>query len=166
MGQIAAVEAWCGANGIQQDFIFGDTAVEVKSLMGRDRSTVRISSADQLESISGQLFLMIYRLSDLPDSADAVSLNELVAGIESDLSEAEAIEGFSARLASYGYVPLHEYDLPKLAVSGMQAYRVTGAFPRLIRSALPEGIVRVNYEIELENIAPYACDANLVLRVA
>ncbi|HEY1748835.1 MAG TPA: PD-(D/E)XK motif protein [Xanthobacteraceae bacterium] len=166
LSQVAAVEAWCGADGVHQDFVFADKAVEVKSLSGRDRSTVRISSADQLESIADHLFLMTYRLSDLPDARDALSLNALVAAIESELAEADAIEGFSIKLASYGYAPLHEYDVPKLVVSGAQAYQVIEGFPRLIRSALPEGILGVSYEIKLENIASFCCEQNIILRSA
>ena len=55
----AAMEAWCGPDGAHQDFIFGNTAVEVKSLSGRERSTVRISSEDQLESLCDDLFLVV-----------------------------------------------------------------------------------------------------------
>lgn len=47
---MTAIEAWCGPNGGHQDFIFGDTAVETKTISGRERNTVRISSEDQLES--------------------------------------------------------------------------------------------------------------------
>ncbi|WP_254229107.1 PD-(D/E)XK motif protein [Agrobacterium salinitolerans] len=41
----------------------GNTAVEIKSLSGTERSTVRISSEDQLESLNDNLFLRIYRLT-------------------------------------------------------------------------------------------------------
>ncbi len=44
-----AVAAWLGPERSHQDFIYGNTAVEVKSLSGAERSTVRISSEDQLE---------------------------------------------------------------------------------------------------------------------
>ena len=49
--QGAAVDAWCGPDDSHQDFIFGNRAIEVKSLSGRERSTVRISSENQLESL-------------------------------------------------------------------------------------------------------------------
>jgi hypothetical protein len=68
LSSVDAVDAWCGADRVQQDFIFGDTAVEVKSLSGRERNAVRISSEDQLESLTANLFLAVYRLSELPES--------------------------------------------------------------------------------------------------
>lgn len=158
LSQEAAVDAWCGADAAHQDFIFGNTAVEVKSLSGRERSSVRISSEDQLEGLTDDLFLMTVRLSDVPDAEQARSLNELVALIEQDLTVAEALEQFSNRIGGCGYAPLADYDTPRFVVSSTKAYRVNEKFPRLIRSQLPQGLARVSYEIKLEAIAPFACE--------
>jgi len=153
-----AVEAWCGPDRIQQDFIFGNTAVEIKTLSGRERSAVRISSEDQLEALCDDFFLMVFRLSDMPESERALSLNEAVRRIESELSDADTLEELGVRLGAYGYVEMREYDKPRFVVSGQHTYRVVDGFPRLIRSAMPDGIARVSYDIELEKIAPFACD--------
>ncbi|MCZ8164011.1 MAG: PD-(D/E)XK motif protein [Brevundimonas sp.] len=156
--QTAAVDAWLGPDDSHQDFIFGDRAIEVKSLSGRERSTVRISSEDQLESTLPELFLLTQRLTDMPDADQAMSLNGIVSLIESELSVAEAIEQFADKLAGMGYAPLAEYDRPRFVVSALQGYRVAEGFPRLIRSDLPQGVTRVAYEIMLEAIAPFVCD--------
>jgi hypothetical protein len=156
--QTTAVNAWLGPDDSHQDFIFGDRAIEVKSLSGRERSTVRISSEDQLESTLPELFLLTQRLSDMPDADQALSLNGIVSLIDSELSVAEAIEQFGDKLAGMGYAPLAEYDRPRFVVSGLQGYRVAEGFPRLIRSEVPQGVTRVAYEIMLEAIAPFACD--------
>lgn len=158
LSTIDAVAAWCGADRVQQDFIFGDTAIEVKSLSGRERNAVRISSEDQLESLNGNLFLMVYRLSEMPESDRALSLNGLVQLIEPEIAEAEAREEFSRKLAAYGYAPLAEYDAPLILVSDTTAYRVIEGFPRLIRSLIPQGIARLSYDIELESIRSFVCN--------
>ncbi len=154
----AAVEAWLGPERSHQDFIFGNTAVEIKSLSGTERSTVRISSEDQLESLNDELFLRIYRLSSLPDVTRAQSLNEIVAAVQTRLAEAEAVEAFDRKLVAHGYAPLPDYDGPRFVVSDVQSYCVSDGFPRLMRSQLPTGIGRVAYDIRLEAIAPYECD--------
>lgn len=154
----AAVEAWLGPEKSHQDFIFGNTAVEIKSLSGTERSTVRISSEDQLESLNDELFLRIYRLSCLPDAAGAQSLNAIVAAVQARLADAEAVEAFDRKLVAHGYAPLPDYDQPRFVVSDVHSYRVVPAFPRLIRSQLPIGIDRVTYDIRRETIAPYECD--------
>lgn len=154
----AAVEAWLGPERSHQDFIFGNTAVEIKSLSGTERSTVRISSEDQLESLNDELFLRIYRLSSLPDVTRAQSLNEIVAAVQTRLAEAEAVEAFDRKLVAHGYAPLPDYDGPRFVVSDVHSYCVSDGFPRLMRSQLPTGIGRVAYDILLESIAPYECD--------
>lgn len=159
-----AVEAWCGVEGMHQDFIFDNTAVEIKSLSGKERNTVHISSEDQLEGLSDNLFLMIFRLVDMPDSDSALSLNDAVRRIENELTDSGVLEGFSAKLAGYGYIPLQEYDLPKLQIISVHVYRVTEDFPRLVRAHLQEGVTRVSYEIELEKISPFEVDKDQIFK--
>ena len=163
LSEIAALDAWCGIDSVHQDFIFGDTAVEIKSVSGRERNSVRISSEDQLESLSSNLFLMIYKLSDMPDSHHANSLNDIIRIIELELTGDKALEAFSEKLSSFGYIPLPEYDTPRFVVSNSQCYQVLEGFPKLVRSRLPQGIARLSYEIKLESIKAYMCSDSLVL---
>jgi hypothetical protein len=158
-----AIDAWTGPDRVQQDFIFGDEAIEVKSLSGRERNSVRISSEDQLESLTSKLYLAVYRLSEMPDSDQALSLNDLVAQIEGELIDAGALEEFSRKLAAYGYAPLHDYDSPRFTVSAFTTYRVAEGFPRLVRSGIPSGISRLSYDIKLETIRPFECNKSEIL---
>lgn len=164
MSSSAAVEAWLGPERSHQDFIFGNTAVEVKSLSGAERSRVRISSEDQLEALNDALFLRVYRLSSLTDAAGARSLNEIVAEVRARVVEADALEAFDKKLLAYGYAPVPYYDEPRFVVRDVRSYRVGDTFPRLMRSRIPSGVVNVTYEIGLEAIAPYECDERAVFR--
>ena len=162
-GASDAVEAWLGPERSHQDFIFGNTAVEIKSLSGTERSTVRISSEDQLESLNDHLFLRVYRLSDLPEADNARSLNDQVALIQQRLEAPGQVEAFDRKLVQHRYAPLPEYDSPKLVVSDVRTFNVEGdSFPRLMRSGLPEGVTNVSYDIEIETLAPFAYDNQLV----
>lgn len=158
MSSRAAVEAWLGPERSHQDFIFGNTAVEIKSLSGAERCSVRVSSEDQLESLNDALFLRVYRLSNLDDTAGARSLNEIVTAVQARLGEADAVEAFDRKLVAHGYAPLPDYDEPRFVVSDVRSYRVGDGFPRLMRSQLPPGITNVAYDIRLETIAPYECN--------
>jgi len=158
----SAVEAWLGPDRSHQDFIFGNTAIEIKSLSGAERNTVRISSEDQLDSLNDRLFLRIYRLSNLPEATSAVSLNEIVVAIQASLGDPEAVEEFDRKLVIQKYAPLPDYDEPRFVVSKVNSYRVGESFPRLIRSKLPSGITKVTYDIELEAIDPFQCDSAAV----
>ncbi len=156
--QDEAVDAWCGGDDLHQDFIFGNVAIEVKSLSGRERNCVRISSEDQLEGLVGSLFLMTVRLIDMSDEETARSLNDMVALIEQELTTAEAIEQFSEKIAGRGYAPLADYERPRFTVGSTNGYAVTDQFPKIIRSRIPQGLFHVAYDIQLEAIAPFACD--------
>ena len=87
-----------------------------------------------------------------------MSLNAVVRHIEEELNDAVAVEELQRRLAAYGYIEIREYDNPKFVVAARHAYFVEKDFPRLIRSRMPDGIVRTTYEIELEKISAFTCD--------
>ncbi|WP_246770812.1 PD-(D/E)XK motif protein [Taklimakanibacter albus] len=158
------VDGWTGADMRQQDFIFDNIAVEVKSLHGRDRNSVRISSEDQLATVVDDLFLVTHRLTVAADTAGAVSLNALVELVEGELGDADVLEQFSQKLADFGYLPIAAYDTPEFVVADRQTYRVEGDFPRLVRAELPSGIVRVSYEIELEAMKDFQVSNDEVLK--
>jgi hypothetical protein len=154
----AAIEAWLGPERSHQDFIFGNTSVEIKSLSGSERNSVRISSEDQLESLNDALFLRIYRLSNLEEASGTASLNELVMSVQARLSDADAIDVFDQKLVKGGYAPIPEYDEPRFIVSGVRTFHVEEGFPRLVRSTLQSGIAKVAYDIQLEAISSFECD--------
>lgn len=155
--ELDALDAWQGPEASHQDFIFSDTAVEVKSLSGRERNAVKISSEDQLESLSNTLFLKVFRLVDMSESKASISLNELVNVVKEMLTEAEAIEMFDTKLAKAGYVQMLAYDKPKFIVAEEQTYCVESEFPKIVRSELNPGITRVGYEIKLESVQDFLC---------
>ena len=150
----AAVEAWLGSEMSQHDYEFGASAVEIKSLSGTERNAVQISSEDQLESLKDRLFLRIYILSALRDSATARTLNEMVRLIQ-DRLDLETLVNFDHKLVVRGYSPLPDYDLPAFSISEVRTYLVGQDFPRLIRSRLDVGVRSVSYELALEHIEPY-----------
>jgi len=155
--ELDVLDSWQGPETSHQDFIFSDAAVEVKSLSGRERNTVKISSEDQLESLSSSLFLKVYRLIDMPESKTSISLNELVKTVEDTLTDAEAIEMFAAKLAKAGYVQMLAYDKPEFIVAEEQTYRIENEFPKIVRSELHVGLTRIGYEIKLESIRGFLC---------
>jgi hypothetical protein len=161
----ATIEAWLGPEKSHQDFIFGNTAVEIKSLAGTERSTIRISSENQLEALNDSLFLRIYRLSNLPDAPGARSLNEIVAEVHGRIAESEAVEAFDRKLVQHGFAPLPHYDNPRFVVSDSKCFRVEGAFPRLIRSMLPDGVLSVIYDIRMEAIKDFECKSDSIFEV-
>lgn len=152
-----AVNSWNGPESSHQDFIFSNTAVEIKTLSGKERNTVHISSEDQLEGLCNNLFLCIYRLIEMPSAEEAFSLNAMVKIIEEKIKNPVVGDIFSKKLADAGYIELQDYDKPNLKIVEQASYRICQEFPRLVRSELPEGIIRVGFEIKLESIENFIC---------
>jgi hypothetical protein len=165
LGMDEAVFAWHGPDEVQQDFIFSGQAVEIKSLVPTDPRTVRVSSENQLDTAWCKLFLVTILISECTDLGGR-SLNELIDELSGKSMGSEAQFQFDSKLAQSGYLPLEQYDKPLLNVVGAVAYEVTPKFPRIVRSALPAGIIRVAYQIQLEHLEPFKCDVSAALGVA
>ncbi|MDR3357977.1 MAG: PD-(D/E)XK motif protein [Desulfovibrio sp.] len=128
-----------------------------------DRSSVRISSENQLETIEGKLYLVCFSLAESQENAMAMSLNNLVDKIAALLADKDVLAIFEAKLADYGYIPLPDYDSPKFFIANIQDIPCCDEFPKLVRSGLPVGIIHVNYQIELDKIESFACEFGRVL---
>jgi len=166
MGSDVAVDAWLGPERSHQDYMFGNTAVEIKSLSGAERSEIHISSEDQLEALNDNLFLRIYRLSALTEAVGALSLNDIVSIIQRELTSAESVVLFDRKLIAHGYAPLPDYDDPEFSVSEIRTFEVGEGFPRLIRSEIPPGTTKLSYSIRLEAIETFRIDNKSVFRGA
>lgn len=162
LGTNGAVAAWHGPERIQQDFIFADQAVEIKSLVATDPRTVRVSSENQLDSGQSRLFMVIVLVKESQE-APGRSLNQIVAEAQSELAGSDAAFEFESKLAEFGYIPLKQYDHPLLEMVGTQSYLVQEGFPRITRSQLSDGVVRVKYQIELEHMEPFRCEFEATL---
>ena len=152
-----AVEAWCGPEGEDQDFVFEDTAVEVKAISGRDSDSVRIASENQLESQAGKLFLIVMRLIQDAHRPAAMSLNEYVRQVRKAVADSTAVFRFEEKLAVAGYAEIENYDTPAFYVAENIVYRVQGDFPRIIRLQIPRAIHGVRYKLHIDALNSFSC---------
>ena len=162
LGEKPAVESWVGPDRKQQDFLYYDRAIEIKSLFGNTRNTVQISSEDQLETSRPHLFLCVYHLVEQPSSDQAVSLNGLIREVFDSFTDSEVVELFSEKLVAAGYIDIREYDTPAYRVSKIASYYIKDDFPCIIRSSLPSAILKVSYDLKLPEISKYECELDKV----
>lgn len=152
---LSAIQGWAGADGADQDFIYEDGWHEIKSV-GASASSVMISSLEQLDC-AGEGELVIMRIDKAaPDKAGALSLNDAVRLISSELTEVpDALDLFRSKLSTYGYIDLQEYSEQKYYCSGSQRYGVDDAFPRLIRRNVPTQVESLHYELSLASLVDW-----------
>lgn len=154
VSQEEVIRGWKGPDRAQQDFILNDTAVEIKSLTGQNRSKVRISSEDQLSSHLSRLFLRVYMLAEVYGS-DGENLNSIVRRVSTRITLDTLRHIFETTLHISGYIDLPEYEQPQFVVKSCYTYLVSDDFPRIIQKTLPVGIQAVSYDLLLAVIEPF-----------
>lgn len=152
-----AVDGWGGPYGAEQDFRIGPYAWEVKSLRPGGPN-VQISSERQL-CTDGELELAVVVLEEpAPSGEEAVSVNMLVRELLELAAPAACAEKLEDGLMRAGYTPRVEYDGTLMRLQRIDRYRVEGAFPRLCKESIPDGVSRVTYYLALDKCAAYRAD--------
>lgn len=150
-----AVNYWHGPLGFPQDFAVGLTLYEIKSHLSGSPQRIHISSADQLCNTSGVLFLTVYKIGLSPaESSTALSLKQVVDAIRS-LLPASIRDIFEDKLYEQRYTDHPEYEKQHYVISEPDFFQVKEGFPRLVSNAIPQGVDKVQYAVELSACIPF-----------
>lgn len=167
-GWYAAVEAWLGPSGGLHDFLRHGHALEVKTGAGI-ASVVEISSLDQLEDNGLSALLLVH--VHLAETAGGTSLPLLVSEITDAITHEApgALRILRDALLASGYVDIDaELYLSRMYQPlSLRFYRVEAGFPRLTRTAIPQGVTEASYRLDLRSIQPHLIDdgaANGIMR--
>lgn len=155
----AAIEGWQGPLGAPHDFIFGQSAVEIKSISGSSADSVRISTESQLTTYLKTLHLRVVFLAQDADCGIGTSLNDLVRQLREKISDNDLIATFDSRLLEVGYIDIPEYDFPCFSVAQIRTYEIRDGFPRITPESLAIGISNVSYSISFSSIVEFICDS-------
>ena len=150
MDKEAAVEAWVGPEGSDQDFVFSDTWTEVKSL-ALSAESVSISSLQQLDQEKDGI-LEVYFLEKTTPGQNRVALPEVVAQVRRLLRYQERLlDHFDMKLFKYGYREKDELEYKKnyFRLVENRDYVVSSDFPKLTRKKVDIGIESCCYSISL-----------------
>jgi hypothetical protein len=150
----AAIPAWEGPAGAPRDFSYFSSAVEVKTVGRRSANQCQISSESQLETSASTDLFLIHQVVTLAPSG--VSLVDMVEELRGDPRVQPELSRFENSLLEAGWLDSHsmQYVNDRYALSRRQCFQVADGFPCLTSSALPSGVSRVSYNIDLS-----VCDA-------
>ena len=149
LGSVAAVNAWGGPLGSDQDFQLAEEAWEVKTIHA-DSTAIEVSSENQLDSASREIFLTVIPLEESVGGAGN-SLNDLVLRLKARMDDQPlARDTFDERLVALGYMSRSEYDAPRFRVGKVRTFRVQGNFPRLTAKDIMKGVAEVRYKVLLD----------------
>lgn len=155
-GAAAAIEGWLGPMGLPQDFWFDNYGYCEAKSVGPSTSRIRIASEHQLDA--SDLTLTVLQIANTSEQTiGAFNLPALVTRIASSLAKsAESPAPLEDRLARLS-VNLNEpfYSDTWFVMVGGDRYEVSSDFPRIVASALPPGVSRTRYQLELADLQPF-----------
>lgn len=155
-GEIVAILAWIGPDGADQDFIFPNTWVEVKTTT-ISANDVIVSSLQQLDrSDSGYLNVYFMDKTSANDKK-AYSLVSIAKEVDTKLTEQRLRDKFWCKLAQKGCLKyqIERYSAPLYRIAENRIYKIDSSFPKLSRSNVPPEVTAVKYSISLSSIEKY-----------
>jgi hypothetical protein len=140
------------------DFDYEMEAIEIKTI-SKDKTTVKITSAFQLEAPFGKsLFLKVYRLDTIKQSA-IDSLGELYDEIKSIINSEFLRNEFVTKCINdnikYGGPRIVTLDYKFILLDEMMFIVDQELFPRVNRLNLPSSISNISYSIDLSSIVKF-----------
>ncbi|MDA8534189.1 PD-(D/E)XK motif protein [Pseudomonadales bacterium] len=144
---------WVGPGSEPQDYTLGDWTLEVKTTFQVTPKTLKISSLEQLDAPVSRQAIAHVRASLSPEGR---SLQELVEGIEKYLGiNSDEDVDFKAKVSSFLGEASEDQLQRKVLLLGVECFQIAEGFPRLRRTEVESGIVKANYEIDLQAISEF-----------
>ena len=153
IGCEAAVAAWVGPEGSDQDFVFCRDWTEVKTI-SIGAKVVRISSLEQLnQNCIGALHIFI--LESTTPGENRKTLNGEISRIRALLMDDPIVrDKFETKLVMAGYNPTDKLKYEKNVFRFVEEreYSVDKDFPKLTSANVPIGVQECKYAISLSTI--------------
>lgn len=152
-GTDRALEAFIGIDKAHKDFEIDDTWYEVKTIHNGVR-TVKISSIEQLDADTTGKLEVITLDQGTPSTDSNITINSIVRQFREQLNQTQLID-FDEKLRKANYIEDERYDDYNYLFIKRDEYEVAGDFPRIMSGALPIGITKATYEIDISAIQQY-----------
>lgn len=157
-----ALAAWKAPRGSIRDFECNDRTIEVKTFMTSAGASVRVNDPLQLEPEPGvPLFLVCQELART--QAPEFTLPGHVARVAHLFAhDLQLSEDYEDSIASAGYLPSHAtlYS-SSYALATTRTFLVREGFPRICPSAVPPGVLRVQFSLEILQLSQFEVDADV-----
>jgi len=162
-----AARCWRGPFGARHDFEWRGRSVEVKATTSVRGMIHRVHGIDQLvPPDGGDLLFFSLRLRE--EAGASNTLPGLVALCREQFAQNDdALAQVEAALAQIGYSLAHEADYEKLRLRVVEEglFTVNDRFPRItptsLKAGVPQGVERVEYEINLSGFADLCIARNI-----
>ena len=160
-----SINNWVGPQGARFDFIYSDYSLEVKSTLQRKGCVITIHGIHQLEPFpSSHLYLAVFKFEEVPAAGETIKdlVNEIIelgcdrAVLYSKLANLDITAANINECSNLGFRLFEE-----------RMFIVDDKFPSittksLLGNKLPNGVIDLNYQIDLSNEPPSPLISNEV----
>jgi hypothetical protein len=160
-----AIDAWQGPKGHEQDFSINGQLIEVKAQLSSSDKIVKINSLEQLDTISGPIWLTHVGLSPASsDLAGAVSINSLIQTTINGLGgDNFGIDIFVTLLEQLGFNVENKYGDEYYVLPFENFFQIREDFPALTRSKVPStAISKANYLLDMSELSSWDVSPDFV----
>ena len=152
-----SIKCWQGPLNYHKDFEISDNWYEVKTISDNSL-TVKINSLQQLDNKdnkNGELAIIVLKNTN-EENNDYITISKLINSIDKKILDLNIKEIFWEKIKSSKYVFDEAYDKYVYELYRIKEYNVdNNEFPRICSNEIREGIVKVNYEIDIESIKKF-----------
>lgn len=152
-----AIRFWQGPDRLPQDFVVGKYLFEIKTHLVGDAPKIYIASPEQLWSEAAPLYLSVLPLAKTgADNSNAVTLPGIITALTGELHGKPELDEFDLRLSEFGYMAMPEYEEQAYLPGRAALFEIVDGFPRILSSAISDGIRDVRYSIRLDACSAFA----------
>jgi putative PD-(D/E)XK family protein DUF4420 len=156
-----SIRAWIGPEDKKQDFAFNNIAIEVKTSLAGDQQVIKISSLDQLDKVTDELYLL--RVVAVPSGDDTgYSLKKLYEECLGKIDKDDEAESLFLHRVSKLYGKASESQLKShYVISNVSLFNVKDGFPRITRDDVVAAINNVKYDINVSAISKFEINKDI-----
>lgn len=155
------VRFWIGPQGKKQDITLNSMAIEVKTSISGDPRTIKISSMEQLERITENLYLL-HIIANPSDNEHGVSLEILYQQCLVLLSHDVMAKALFLQKISELYSKASKSQLEdKFSLVSLLLFDVKDSFPFITNNEIKPGIASVQYEIFTSSLKEFEVTESL-----
>jgi len=152
-----AMRFWVGPEGKKQDFTLNNIAIEVKTSFTSEARKITISSLEQLDVITDQLYLL-HIVANPSEPKLGYSLKDLYEKSLSIISQESSSEIIFIQKIFELYGKANEKQLnSKNTLIAQTLYEVNDSFPCLRHKDVPSSVAGLRYDLLVSAIREYEC---------
>lgn len=150
-----AVDSWQGPKGHEQDFSINGHLIEVKAQLSSSDRIIKISSLEQLDTISGPIWLQHLGLSPATSlEKSVVSINSLIEEILGGLvGDNFGVDLFVSLLELQGFAVENDYGDDIFTIPFLNSYDIRADFPKITRKVVGSyAVTKASYSLNMSDL--------------